>query len=236
MAIWVRPVIAPITQKWGNGEWGPLGQGGHPGTDYGCPMGTPIVAASDGVVTYAGPAEGFGDHAVSIWHGADGVTTTYGHMEAHYVSVGQTVAHGQIIGLADTEGYSTGPHLHFEVRPGGATFGGNPPNIDSDLWLHNRGAYDNNPLSPVGQLTQEQRLLIYFIQGVVHVHQDGGWGKQTDDALQTIRFHCLTPPNPAKKSTQVAQLQTLFKVATDGVWGPATDKVYLLLRYVFLNK
>lgn len=140
-ARWVRPVIAPITQIWGNGATGPNGAGGHPGTDYGCPMGTPIKAASDGTVIYAGPASGFGDHAVSIWHPADGVTTTYGHMEAHFVWVGQHVAAGDVIGLADSQGFSTGSHLHFEVRRGFAAFGGNPPNIDSDLWLRQHGAY-----------------------------------------------------------------------------------------------
>lgn len=139
----VRPVVAPITQQWANGGVKtPDGSaiGGHPGTDYGCPTGTQVKAATDGQVIYAGPASGFGDHCVSIWHPAYGVTTLYGHMEAHYVNVGDSVLAGQVIGLSDSQGNSTGPHLHLEVRPIKAPFGGNPPNIDPELWLTSHGA------------------------------------------------------------------------------------------------
>lgn len=236
MSIWVRPVNGPITQYWGNGATGPNGYGGHPGTDYACANGTTIVAASDGVVIYAGPAEGFGDHAVSIYHPADNVTTTYGHMESHIVSVGQQVYHGQPIGLADTEGWATGPHLHFEVRPGNQDFGGNPPNIDSDLWLHNHGAYGVTPWQPAGQITQAQRGQIVAMQRILRVYPDGAWGPVTDRAIQIIRWFCLTPPNPIRKNTQVAQLQQLWGVTADGIWGKNTDQAFQWWRWCFLNK
>lgn len=228
MTYWVRPLNGPITQYFNN----PVNH--HPGTDYAAPMGVPIVSASAGVVSYAGPASGFGDHAVSIWHPADGVTTTYGHMEAHYVGTGQQVQAGQVIGLCDTQGFSTGPHLHFEVRPGQATFGGIPPNIDSDAWLHDHGAYGQTPaLQPAGQLTATDRANIRTMQGILHVQVDGAWGKQTDNALQTLRWHNL---NQNSKNTVVAQLQQLWKLTPDGDWGPLTDKDYLMLRYCYLNK
>lgn len=155
MPLWVLPVVAPITQLFGQFEgepWGVCGPGGHPGTDYGCPNGTPVVAAADGIVTFAGPASGFGDHAVSIHHQADDVTTTYGHFQAHFVTVGQAVAAGDRIGLADSQGNVTGPHLHLELRPGSAVFGaytGRPgSNVDPDAWLRAHGAYSHDQGAP----------------------------------------------------------------------------------------
>ena len=139
----IRPANGPITQKWANGGIrisDTQAIGGHPGTDYGVPDGTPVKAAADGVVSFAGPASGFGDHCVSIWHPAFGVTTLYGHMGSHTVKAGDSVSAGQVIGLSDNQGTSTGPHLHFEVRPVNMPFGGNPPNIDSEVWLKTHGA------------------------------------------------------------------------------------------------
>lgn len=242
MTVWVRPVNAPITQLFGQlpGQpWGDVALGGHPGTDYGCPVGTPIVAASDGQVIWAGPASGFGDHAVSIWHPVDGVSSTYGHMEAHYVGLGAEVYAGQLLGLADTEGFANGPHLHFEIRPGDAPFGGYPPNIDSDAWLHAHGAYGTSPLQPGGQLTTTDRNNVRRIQAAAGVPVDGAWGKVTDDALQTLRWHHLAPPNPVGRSTQIGVLQGAFGFAgkdQDGIWGHITDGAYLLARFCYLNK
>lgn len=242
MTTWVRPVNGPITQLFGQlpgMPWGDCGPGGHPGVDYGCPSGTPIVAAAAGQVIHAGPAEGFGDHAVSLFHIVDSVATTYGHMEAHYVQVGQMVHVGQLLGLADTQGEATGPHLHFELRPGNAPFGAYPPNVDPDAWLHAHGAYGTSPLQPAGQLTAADREAVRRIQAAAGVAVDGAWGKRTDDALQTLRWHHLTPPNAYNVSGQVRQLQAAFRFAgkdCDGVWGPNTDHAYLLARYCYLNK
>lgn len=141
MATWTRPVFAHITQVWGqipDAAWGarnPNGVGGHPGTDYGSLLGATIRAASDGEVVYADYATGFGPNTVCIYHPADNVTTTYGHMEYHNVVQGQQVKAGDAIGLCGSMGQSTGPHLHFEVRPGRQNFGGNPPNVDSEAFL-----------------------------------------------------------------------------------------------------
>jgi hypothetical protein len=209
------------------------GEGGHPGTDYGCFNGTPVLSASNGWVSYAGPATGFGDHAVSIYHPDDNVTTTYGHMMAHYYATGAYVAAGVPIGLSDNQGYSTGPHLHFEVRPGQAIFGGNPPNIDSDKWLHDHGAYGGNPFSPPGQLTAKDRQNIMNFQAAIGVRVDGGWGPQTDLAAQGLRFVCL---NHNIKDARVARLQKLWSLVQDGMWGPKTDQVYLIWRFAYVNK
>jgi LysM repeat protein len=87
----------------------------HIGLDIACPKGTPIRAAEDGVVTkVAFLKTGYGHH-VFLDHG-NGKTTRYGHMTDIYVSQGQSVSRGQILGLEGSTGMSTGPHLHFEVR------------------------------------------------------------------------------------------------------------------------
>ena len=87
----------------------------HTGVDIACPKGTPIRAADDGVVyDTANLNTGYG-HYVFIDHGG-GKTTRYGHMTTIYVTVGESVKRGQILGLEGSTGHSTGPHLHFEVR------------------------------------------------------------------------------------------------------------------------
>ncbi len=104
----------------------------HTGTDYGAPLGTPILAIAAGRVTVAGPAAGYGNLIV-IEHNVGGqvVASAYGHEERLYVKVGDLVTAGQHIADVGTEGHSTGPHLHFEIRPGGT----NATAVDSDAWL-----------------------------------------------------------------------------------------------------
>ena len=106
----------------------------HAGSDFAAPDGTPILAAADGVVTFAGPSGGYGN-LIIIEHTVDGqpVASEYGHMwdNGIHVTVGQTVAAGQHIGDVGSNGRSTGPHLHFEIHPGGA----NQPPVDADAWL-----------------------------------------------------------------------------------------------------
>jgi murein DD-endopeptidase MepM/ murein hydrolase activator NlpD len=93
----------------------------HTGIDFGVPAGTPFLAARDGKVTFAGWSNGYGNRVV-ISHGTiDGkqVSTTYNHMSAINVSVGQDVKVGQQVGAVGSTGYSTGPHAHFEVMVDG---------------------------------------------------------------------------------------------------------------------
>jgi murein DD-endopeptidase MepM/ murein hydrolase activator NlpD len=85
----------------------------HPGIDIANDVGTPEVAADGGKVIWAGWGE-YGIY-VQIDHG-NGFQTVYGHMSKVLVSVGQTVAKGQLIGLMGATGRATGPHLHFEIR------------------------------------------------------------------------------------------------------------------------
>lgn len=232
-----------VSQLWGQLEgraWGvrnPLGVGGHPGVDYAVARGVPIRAAADFVCIYAGPASGFGDHAVALWHPALGVATTYGHAMAHYVGYGQTGLAGQHVADVDSEGQSTGNHLHFEVRPDDQPFGGNPPNIDGEAWLQLHLAQNGNALPA---LTAADRAHILRMQQLLGVGADGSWGKSTDNAYQTLRWKLLTPPNKLVKSAIVQGVQRdvfgFARADQDGVYGPKTDKAWQLARLCWLNK
>jgi len=85
----------------------------HKGIDYGAPMGSPIVAATDGVVNFAGWHGGHGNY-VQIKQSAN-LGTGYAHMSRIIAKAGQHVHAGQLIGYVGSTGLSTGPHLHFEV-------------------------------------------------------------------------------------------------------------------------
>ena len=89
----------------------------HAGLDFAASYGTTIRAADSGTVIMAGWYGGYGK-AVIINHGK-GITTLYGHTSELYVSEGQTVQRGQAIASVGSTGFSTGPHLHFEVRRDG---------------------------------------------------------------------------------------------------------------------
>ncbi len=87
----------------------------HEGVDLAVPRGTPVYAASEGVVTGARSNGGYGNW-VRIDH-ADGVATAYGHLSrfAPRIKPGVRVARGELLGFSGNTGRSTGPHLHFEV-------------------------------------------------------------------------------------------------------------------------
>jgi murein DD-endopeptidase MepM/ murein hydrolase activator NlpD len=92
---------------------------GHMGTDYAAPIGTPVHAAGDGHVGFAGQRGGYGN-AIVLNHGAN-ISTLYGHMSrfARNISVGTRVQQGEVIGYVGMTGLATGPHLHYEYLTGG---------------------------------------------------------------------------------------------------------------------
>jgi murein DD-endopeptidase MepM/ murein hydrolase activator NlpD len=110
-------------------RWGQM----HYGLDIAAPLGTPIYSAADGVVLKAGRMAGFGN-AVYI-QDADGNVHIYGHMRYYDVQAGQIVHAGDQIAKVGNEGYSTGPHLHYEIHRGGEN--GRP--INAETWLNERG-------------------------------------------------------------------------------------------------
>lgn len=90
---------------------------GHDGIDYGAGYGAAVYAADSGTVITAQYNSARGNYIV-INHG-NGMQTWYQHLSSMNVTVGQTVARGQVIGNVGTTGISTGPHLHFEVHVNG---------------------------------------------------------------------------------------------------------------------
>ncbi|GAA2535668.1 M23 family metallopeptidase [Mycolicibacterium diernhoferi] len=126
-----RPLFAmPTKGVWTSGfgyRWGVL----HGGIDVAGPIGTPILAASDGVVIEVGPTAGYGA-LVKLRH-SDGTVTLYGHINTWLVSKGQRVMAGDQIATMGNRGNSTGPHLHFEVLMNGSN------RIDPVPWLAQRG-------------------------------------------------------------------------------------------------
>ena len=113
----------------------------HTGVDFAASTGTPILAAADGRVAFAGAASGYGN-LILITHTVGGqvVASGYAHMNSGgiHVKVGETVTAGQHIGDVASSGYATGPHLHFEIRPGGP----NAAPVDPEPWLDTQGAAD----------------------------------------------------------------------------------------------
>jgi len=90
------------------------GNPGHVGLDIAAEMWDPIVAVADGVVVFAEWGGGYGN-LVIVNHG-DGWRSYYAHLSEIVVEVGQEVRQGELLGGAGSTGYSTGPHLHFELR------------------------------------------------------------------------------------------------------------------------
>lgn len=101
----IKPTSGLYTQYFG---------GGHTGIDIANKVGTPIYAYKSGTVSYAKWQNGYG-YLVKIEHG-DGISTYYAHLSTFNVHEGDSVAAGQQIGQMGSTGWSTGPHLHFEIR------------------------------------------------------------------------------------------------------------------------
>jgi murein DD-endopeptidase MepM/ murein hydrolase activator NlpD len=99
----------PIKREWRH----------HAGTDFAAPPGTPVMAASDGVVKFAGWQNGYGNF-VLLEH-RSGYVTGYGHLKgfAPGLKAGKRVSQGDVIGYVGSTGWATGPHLHYEVRING---------------------------------------------------------------------------------------------------------------------
>lgn len=97
-------------------RYGKRGADQHEGVDLAAPEGTPVVAAGEGVVLFAGEQRGYGQ-LVLLGHGAD-LVTVYAHTQENLVRSGERVERGQAIARVGRTGNASGPHLHFEVRAG----------------------------------------------------------------------------------------------------------------------
>ena len=86
----------------------------HDGIDISAPRGTPVKAAADGKVVYAGRLSGYGN-LIILKHGR-GLFTAYAHADKNKVSKGDKVRQGEVIATVGRSGRASGPHCHFEVR------------------------------------------------------------------------------------------------------------------------
>lgn len=120
----VRPSEGALTSSFGP-RWGRL----HAGLDFGAATGSPVRSVATGKVVEAGFNSGYGNY-VHVQH-EDGTVTTYNHMSSILRRDG-SVDPGDVLGLVGSTGHSTGPHLHFEVRVGGAP-------VDPRPWLRSNG-------------------------------------------------------------------------------------------------
>ncbi len=116
---WVWPASGPVTSTFGVRTHPIYGDDRmHNGIDIGAGTGAPVIAAAAGTVTFAG-GNGNCGNTVMISHGG-GLTSVYCHMSAIRTTVGAEVSAGNRVGDVGSTGASTGPHLHFEIRKGGA--------------------------------------------------------------------------------------------------------------------
>jgi murein DD-endopeptidase MepM/ murein hydrolase activator NlpD len=123
---WVRPNYGPLSSPFGY-RWGRL----HAGIDLAGPYGSPIVAATDGCISYAGPEDGYGEvMKITDW---DGTMSLYGHMSA-FVKTAGCVKAGEVIARVGSGGDATGAHLHFGIYVNGAA-------INPIPFLAKRGLY-----------------------------------------------------------------------------------------------
>jgi murein DD-endopeptidase MepM/ murein hydrolase activator NlpD len=122
---WARPAQGTVSSEYGP-RWGHE----HEGIDIAANSGSPVRAATDGVVKKASWYGGYGN-AVIVDHGG-GVQTLYGHNSSLSVKPGDRVRAGQVIAKVGSTGDSTGPHLHFEVQVDGKAVNPRP-------WLKKHG-------------------------------------------------------------------------------------------------
>lgn len=110
-----KPVLAGYISSYFGERMDPFNgeEAFHKGLDFASERGTDVLAVAQGVVTWAGPREGYGI-LVEVNHG-NGYVTRYAHNSRVWVAAGDTVQRGQAIAVVGSTGRSTGPHVHFEV-------------------------------------------------------------------------------------------------------------------------
>lgn len=111
------PVVGPVSSGFGpRARPNARASSNHQGLDFAVAEGTPVAAAADGEVIFAGPRGNYGNR-VEVRH-ADGSVSTYSHLSGFDVRVGDRVSSGQTVARSGSTGNVTGPHLHFEIRRG----------------------------------------------------------------------------------------------------------------------
>lgn len=150
---WDAPYSVKVTdcRDWRGGQWT---YDGHLGTDFACPIGTPVVAAAPGVVTRVAVDLAMGGRKVCIDHGA-GLFTTSNHLARALVAEGDSVGRGDVVGLSGVSGLEfvfffpwVSPHLHFNVWLDGAVADPFARSEETSIWLSRN---DPIPVDEMGE-------------------------------------------------------------------------------------
>ena len=111
---WQLPIKAVVLTSCYGSRWGRL----HAGEDVAATVGTTLVSMSTGTVIFAGKESGYGNIIkIRYW---DGTVTFYAHMSNLFVTEGESLDPGEVVGQSGNTGESTGPHLHLEIHPDGS--------------------------------------------------------------------------------------------------------------------
>ena len=143
----LTPTTFRISQLWGNPAkmYTDLGMKGHNGIDFACPTGTLIPACLDGIVEYVG-TDSAGGIGVYVIHPEHNLRSIYWHLQEYKVTVGQSVQKGDVLGISNNTGFSTGPHLHFGLKK---------IKKSGDFWINdNSGDGWNGSIDPFNYFTE----------------------------------------------------------------------------------
>ncbi len=167
----------PVTQEFGENpkNYAQFGMKGHNGIDFGIPSNTQLIASTQGqVIKVASDPNGYGNF-VEILDDIQRCATLYAHLDHAVVKVGDRVVQGQLIGLSDNTGNSTGPHLHFgfcltddngiRLNQDNGYFGWLNPNTSANWIIENPSA----PTLPTD--TQDQSVLLDQLR----IERDTNW-------------------------------------------------------------
>jgi hypothetical protein len=181
----------------------------HTGVDLATAAGTPVLAAADGKVAFAGPASGYGN-LILIEHtiGGSVVASGYAHMYAETIAVrpGDRVTAGQHIADVGSAGYSTGPHLHFEIRPGGAS----ARSVDPEPWLAGHAATTVDAGAPTADGCGSTEAVAV---GDPAPYAGGDPNRLVDDPTSNGRI-------TARTASILAQLRAAFPGSSWSCWSP----------------
>jgi len=200
---------------------------GHTGTDLSAACGTPVLAATDGIVIVRQDQPWSGEWLVQVSTGAGRLTTWYGHMQALAVRDGDRVTAGQQIGEVGALGNASGCHLHFEVHPhGGSIY---QDDVDPTAWLLRNVGHDLGGVVPASAGSGEFVLATFNVLGHSHTVPGGerkGWaasGSRMHWAVQLLDQYAVDVVG--LQEFQRPQKRAFLQLAGDryAVYSPAGD-------------
>lgn len=207
----------PITQKFGENpqDYAQFGMKGHNGIDYGMPTGTTVIAATSGIAYVKSDPPGFGVYIEVV--GAQ-YKTVYAHLQRAAIANGHKVSQGEAIGYSNNTGNSSGPHLHFGVKP-----------IAQDNNNGYFGAIDPQPIlngeNDMLDKRQRDRLFTATIGYPPDANDNTAIGSTLDQALDFIENNSQYQSNHAKMFAETTYTSPSSGVTEDAkYWGLAYEE------------